>query len=86
MAPDAGERSEDPFAHTRMTLGEHLGELRKRLFRGVLAVVLLFIGGLFFSDQITAVILQPHRDSVAKLNAEQEALAREQVEQHPEER
>jgi sec-independent protein translocase protein TatC len=59
----------DPFAHTRMTLGEHLDELRKRLFRGVLAVGLAFVAALYFNVEITEVILQPFRAVVARLNA-----------------
>ena len=30
---------QDPFESTRMTLGQHLVELRKRLIRGTLAVL-----------------------------------------------
>jgi Sec-independent protein secretion pathway component TatC len=46
---------EDPFAHTRMTLGEHLDELRKRLVRGLLAVTIAFVGALVFHAELTRV-------------------------------
>lgn len=59
---------EDPFAHTRMTLGEHLDELRKRLFRGVVALALAFAAALYFSRALTALLLEPFRTVVARLN------------------
>jgi sec-independent protein translocase protein TatC len=62
---------------TRMSLGEHLEELRKRLFRGVLAVALAFAVSLFFQDQITEIILRPHQIATRLLNAD--SLARAQA-------
>jgi len=75
---------DDPFAHTRMTLGEHLGELRTRLARGLAAVVILFVGALFFTDQITEIVLRPHRRQVAELNAEYRRQAEALVAEKPE--
>ena len=84
MAANAGPPDDDPFASTRMTLGEHLDELRRRLFRGVLAVALAFAVSLYFNREITSVILRPHRQCVEKLNAHYLAQAREIVAEHPE--
>src|SRR5688572_23501107 len=42
----------DPFQHTRMTLGEHLRELRTRLFRSVLALFVSFFVCWFFYERI----------------------------------
>lgn len=63
-----GPKTEDPFAHTRMTLGEHLDELRKRLFRGILALAVAFGVALYFNREVTVLVLHPHRQVVAWLN------------------
>lgn len=84
MAATAGPPADDPFASTRMTLGEHLEELRKRLFRGVLAVALAFAVALYFNREITEVILRPHRQCVARLNEHYLEQARAIVAEHPE--
>lgn len=76
--------SDDPFAHTRMSLGEHLEELRTRLIRGIVAVVVCFVGALFFRDQVEQLVLHPHRATIASVNAEFERRAREKVEARPE--
>jgi len=78
--------ADDPFAHTRMTLGEHLDELRRRLIRGLVAIAVLFVVALVFSEPITKAVLQPHRDTVAKLNVELRAESEARVAAHPEER
>src|SRR5688572_12594394 len=84
MAATAGPPADDPFASTRMTLGEHLDELRRRLFRGVLAVAVAFAVSLYFNRQITEVILRPHRTCVEDLNAHYLERARAVVAEHPE--
>jgi sec-independent protein translocase protein TatC len=75
---------DDPFAHTRMSLGEHLDELRTRLIRGIVTVVLCFVGSLFFREQVQALVLRPHRETVDTVNAEFERRARELIAEHPE--
>ena len=79
----APEEDDDPFAHTRMTLGEHLGELRKRLVRGLVAVLVLFVIALVFQDPITKLVLAPHFRSVAKLNEHYLVRAQELVAKDP---
>lgn len=69
---------EDPFESTRMTLGEHLDELRKRLFRGVLAILVTFLIGWAFHLQVSTFVLRPmhttldwiDQDQVEKYEAE----------------
>jgi sec-independent protein translocase protein TatC len=61
----------DPFQHTRMTLGEHLKELRTRLFRGVLALVVAFAVCWFFYERVTDVVLWPMYDVLAKVDQDQ---------------
>lgn len=77
---------DDPFAGTRMTLGEHLDELRKRLFRGMLAVAVAFVVSLYYSREVTEVVLRPHLQVVGWLNEHYLAEAQRIVEQHPEQR
>jgi sec-independent protein translocase protein TatC len=85
MAERGGpESDDDPFAHTRMTLGEHLDELRKRLWVGAVALAVAFGVAMYFSDPITAFMLGPFHESVAMLNAKFEADARAIVAAHPE--
>lgn len=86
MAATAAPQAEDPFAGTRMTLGEHLDELRKRLFRGVLAVAVTFVVALFFNREIAAVILRPHLQVVGWLNQHYLAEAHRIVAEQPEKR
>jgi len=58
----------EDFEHTRMTLGEHLAELRTRLFKGVIGVFVAF--GLAFSqyEAITDIVMGPFHESVARMN------------------
>ena len=57
----------DPFEHTRMTLGEHLEELRRRLMIGMGSILLLFFVAFAFSDQALRIALHPYNVMVAKL-------------------
>ena len=84
MAADAGPPDDDPFKHTRMTLGEHLNELRRRLWVGAVALAITFGVALYFSDEITAILLDPFHQSVARLNEKYAADAHALVEAHPE--
>ena len=61
---------EDPFAHTRMTLGEHLEELRKRVFRSVLCLVICFGVGWWQVEPIAGWLMGPWTSSVERINAE----------------
>jgi len=72
---DAGQRAgeADPVRGTRMSLGEHLDELRRRLFRGVLAIFVAFIGGYFFYGQTTEIVMRPMRQSLEWLDRDQVA-------------
>lgn len=64
--PDA-----DPETHLpRMTLGEHLDELRRRVGRSVLAVVLGTIGAFCFNDLIFKEALAPYLEALATAGAD----------------
>src|SRR6185436_249781 len=54
--PAAVERSPDEF---RMSLSEHLGELRKRLVRVVISVVVLGAGALVFAKTLYGLLMRP---------------------------
>ncbi len=61
--------AEDPFGHTRMTLGEHLQELRVRLFRGVLALAIAFAAAWFFQQKLLKVAIWPYERAMVMLEA-----------------
>lgn len=69
MAKQAEE--ERGLETTRMSLGEHLRELRKRLFRGVLALVIAFFVGWYYYEPISEVLLSPLRETTESVNASQ---------------
>ena len=68
--PGAGSSEGEEFEHTRMTLREHLEELRTRLWRGTAAVLVCFVVCYAFYKDITKALWQPHYDAVAMLNAD----------------
>lgn len=74
----------DPFAQTRMTLAQHLDELRKRVLRGVIAVFLAFCVAWEFNEPIARGMQWPFMRAVGWLNEdlveEHEAFLKE----HPE--
>jgi sec-independent protein translocase protein TatC len=51
----------------RMALGDHLRELRARLLRSVAVFVVVMIAGLFFYDQLLALVYNPYGKAVAAL-------------------
>jgi sec-independent protein translocase protein TatC len=60
----------DPVEATRMTLGDHLDELRRRLFLGMIAVAGAFVVAWIFRLQTMDVIERPFHFAVDKLNAD----------------
>jgi Tat protein translocase TatC len=58
---EAGAKvDEESLEHTRMTLGEHLEELRSRLVHSVLALVVVFVAAWFAREEITDWLLWPY--------------------------
>jgi sec-independent protein translocase protein TatC len=86
MSAAEGPVSDDPFAHTRMTLGGHLDELRRRLFRGVLALLIAFVIALVYRRESALVILRPYHQAIAWLNQTYRVQAEEAVAAAPERR
>ena len=64
---------DDPFEKTRMSLGEHLDELRTRLIRGLGALLVAFAVCWFLRDATTDIVLRPMRQSLEWLDASQVA-------------
>jgi sec-independent protein translocase protein TatC len=54
-------------ADGRMALADHLRELRARLLRSVLVLLVALIVALFFYDQLLALVYDPYREAVARL-------------------
>ena len=72
-AGEGGEPSDSPDPEDglpRMTLSEHLDELRRRLIRSVLALVLGMLVAFLFYKRIFAFALAPYREAVGNLGAE----------------
>jgi sec-independent protein translocase protein TatC len=53
----------------RMALADHLRELRARLLRTVLVLVLALIAALFFYDQLLAFVYDPYKTAASQLNS-----------------
>jgi sec-independent protein translocase protein TatC len=53
---------------TRMSLGEHLEELRKRLFRSVLVLSIAFGVAWFYKERIADWVLWPYRTAALQIN------------------
>jgi sec-independent protein translocase protein TatC len=65
----------DELESTRMTLGEHLEELRRRLFKSVLVLVLAFAFAWTFREDVAQAMLWPFRTAAQQINAELRARA-----------
>jgi sec-independent protein translocase protein TatC len=74
----------DPFAQTRMTLAQHLDELRKRVLRGVIAVLIAFCVAWEFNPQIANGVQWPFKRAIAWLNADMVADHEAYLKEHPE--
>lgn len=58
----------DPMESTRMSLGEHLEELRVRLVRGIVGLAIAFAVGWVIQEPIQRVILRPLEQSLEALS------------------
>jgi len=66
---DLEPKVEDELAGTEMSLLEHLEELRQRLLRCVLALLLLLVGCWFFREPIFQFLEAPVRQALARAEA-----------------
>lgn len=60
----------DPLDATRMSIGEHLEELRRHVLRALLYLFLATLAALSFQDQILEVMTWPHRSTMAAIRNE----------------
>ena len=67
----------EAFAETRMTLGEHLDELRGRLIKGTLAVIVAFLIAWAFQDRVTVIMTMPYNRAMGWLEESFVAQAEE---------
>lgn len=65
----AGKKGDEP--EVRMTFGEHIEELRGRLFKSVVFLMLATVISLFFYDQLVWFITRPHVEVMAKLGVKE---------------
>ncbi len=82
---DLESRVEDELAGTEMSLLEHLEELRQRLLRCVLAILILLVGCWFFREPIFQFLETPVRQALARAEAAgvRTALHPQPYELHP---
>ncbi|MEM7311463.1 MAG: twin-arginine translocase subunit TatC [Planctomycetota bacterium] len=80
----SNEPDEESIEASRMTLGEHLEELRKRLAIGLGSVVVLFVLTWTWSDLATEIVLRPYHVTVSKLEAFYTAEAEQMLRDDPE--
>lgn len=73
----------DPFEGTRMSLAQHLEELRKRLLRGTIAVAVVFCVAWEFRDEIAKTMLWPLDRSVILLNRDEVEKYETFLKEHP---
>ncbi|MDP9442919.1 MAG: twin-arginine translocase subunit TatC [Actinomycetota bacterium] len=70
-----GASAGDPFDPSRMTLVEHLRELRSRLLKSVVAVVAMMVVAWFFYEPLILLLREPFGNSVEALLAERDLRA-----------
>ncbi|MCY2961652.1 MAG: twin-arginine translocase subunit TatC [Planctomycetota bacterium] len=65
MAPQT-----DDLEHTRMTLGGHLEELRKRITRSLVALILALVLAWTFKEEVIQRVMWPWQTAVQRINAD----------------
>lgn len=60
--------TQEPVEESSMSLGDHLDELRRRLFRGVLAVGVAFVVAYLFRTELRGIMDRPWMTAVQELN------------------
>jgi sec-independent protein translocase protein TatC len=60
--------TDDPFADTRMSLGDHIEELRKRLWLALLGFLVALVAGFFLSPAVLRFIASPVDAALAQFH------------------
>ena len=71
--------AEEAFESTRMTLGEHLEELRRRLFIGLGSILVIFLVVWFVRDEAARVALLPYTTTMDMLRGHYTEVFNEQL-------
>jgi len=69
--------NEDFFAHSTMSFGEHLEELRRALFKAVVGLVAGFLIGLIIANKVVAFIQTPLLDGLTRYYGDKDIAALE---------
>lgn len=64
------DRQPDELEHTRMTLGGHLEELRKRITRSLVALILALVLAWSFKEEVLQHVMWPWQTAVHRINAD----------------
>ncbi len=73
----------EPLEDQGMTLGDHLDELRTRLFRGVIVTLVCFGVAYHYRQEVTQIVLQPFQSGIAMLNEYWPQYFEEQLAEDP---
>jgi sec-independent protein translocase protein TatC len=79
MVEHVTEKTESDEDDRRMTLGEHLEELRMRLFRSAIAVAVVFCACWSYRAPLTDYIFAPYAAAAERLNADLDQRAVEAI-------
>lgn len=74
---------DDGLSSGRMSLAEHLEELRRRLFLSVAALAICFGVAWWFKESLTAAVMWPWRTAVARINADKLEKANAELAANP---
>ena len=56
---------ESLFEDTKMSFGDHIEELRVRLFKAVIGVVIGFLLGLYFANSVVIALQKPLQNAIS---------------------
>jgi len=68
----AEKKIKDEELGPRMSIREHLEELRRRVIRAAVAVLVVFLVSWFFRDYLMTVLLRPHYQAITSLRTVEE--------------
>lgn len=68
MAKETNQTEIDPFDQSRMSFGDHLEELRRRLILGLIGLAVTTVLCFYFGDVINAYLSAPYRVTMERFN------------------
>jgi len=80
-APNGYRDPEDMFAHTRMSLGDHIEELRRHMIKALLGFGVAMIIGLFISKSVLDYISRPVVDELTTIHERRVAQKQQEYRQ-----